>query len=60
MGMNIEKVHTIVSFRQKPWFHNILTTIVKKVKQLINLNKISIKARLHVSLEKQWKMLEKC
>ena len=57
--MNIEEVHTIVYFRQKPWFHNILTTIVKKVKQLINSNKISIKARLHVPLEKQWKLLEK-
>ena len=60
MGMNIEKVHTIVSFTQKPCFHNILSTIVKKVKQIINLNKISLKVRLHVSLEKQWKMLEKC
>ena len=60
IGMNIEKVHTIVSFRQKPWFHNILTTIVKKVKQIIDLNKIFIKVRLHVSLEKQWKLLEKC
>ena len=41
-------------------FHNLLTTIVEKVKQIINLNKISIKVRLNVSLEKQWKMLEKC
>ena len=60
IGMNIEKVPTIVSFRQKPWFHNLLTTIVEKVKQIINLNKISKKVRLHVSLEKQWKMLGKC
>ena len=52
--MNIEKVHTVVSLRQKPWFHNILTTIVKKVKQTIILYKISAKVRLHVSLEKQW------
>ena len=58
--MNVEKVHTIVSFRQKPWFHNLLTTIVEKVKQIINLNKISIKVRLHVSLGKQCKMLQKC
>ena len=57
MGMNIEEVHTVVSFRQKPWLHNILTTIMKKVKQIINLNKISIKVRLHVFF---WKNNGRC